>query len=390
MLQRAAGTPLTVNMHMAMAKAGGADMISSANYSDRPVVAFSLAFVLVYMAVGTVFYWRDGEALTQTGNETTFIDSIFFVATTLTTVGYGLPGPATAESKIFTSLYALSGVFSLGFVFGLLLNEMLDAEKRIVDKIVHFSEKLVDSRCTGSAKLEKIELEVADVKHRMTKSIVSQTLQHFLRALFAVAVVIVVGTLAYTALEDFETLDAFYLSCITIATVGYGDVSPLTQAGRLFTVFYCVIGSVVVGNVMQSVAQIPLLLRRRRIEQHVLQQFGETLEMEELITLTKGGKTPNVCTKSEFVLGMLVKMSKLRQHDIQECEAVFDRFDLNGDGTLTEADITRGISSDDNAASSGRQANKESDNVPLVTAVDVLDSPNGDSTLTTDVSTAVW
>jgi hypothetical protein len=37
-------------------------------------------------------------------------------------------------------------------------------------------------------------------------------------------------------------LDSLYFSVITLATVAYGDFSPYTMAGKIFTVFYIFIG----------------------------------------------------------------------------------------------------------------------------------------------------
>lgn len=48
---------------------------------------------------------------------------------------------------------------------------------------------------------------------------------------------LVVGTLGYMLIADYSFLDAFYMTVITVATVGYGEVHPLTEAGRLFTSF---------------------------------------------------------------------------------------------------------------------------------------------------------
>ena len=52
-----------------------------------------------------------------------------------------------------------------------------------------------------------------------------------------IAAVIVVGTAGYMLIEGWGWFDAFYMTAITITTVGYGEVHPLSTAGRAFTVF---------------------------------------------------------------------------------------------------------------------------------------------------------
>lgn len=48
------------------------------------------------------------------------------------------------------------------------------------------------------------------------------------------------GTIGYVLIEDYPLLDAFYMTIITLASVGYGEIHPLSQAGRVFTVFLIV------------------------------------------------------------------------------------------------------------------------------------------------------
>jgi len=47
--------------------------------------------------------------------------------------------------------------------------------------------------------------------------------------------ILLYGTLGYRFLEHWNLLDAFYMTLITISTVGYGEVHPLSAAGKLFT-----------------------------------------------------------------------------------------------------------------------------------------------------------
>ena len=47
--------------------------------------------------------------------------------------------------------------------------------------------------------------------------------------------VLVAGTFGFIAIEGYSVIDGLYMSAITVSTVGFGEVKPLTPAGRLFT-----------------------------------------------------------------------------------------------------------------------------------------------------------
>lgn len=46
----------------------------------------------------------------------------------------------------------------------------------------------------------------------------------------------------YRYVEGWSWLDSIYFSVVTISTVGFGDFPPETAAGKIFTMFYIVIG----------------------------------------------------------------------------------------------------------------------------------------------------
>lgn len=49
---------------------------------------------------------------------------------------------------------------------------------------------------------------------------------------------LVIGATFYHNVEGWGWLDAFYFSVIALATVGFGDFTPETAAGKVFTIFY--------------------------------------------------------------------------------------------------------------------------------------------------------
>ena len=51
-----------------------------------------------------------------------------------------------------------------------------------------------------------------------------------------------IGTVIYRLLEGWEWIDSLYFCVITLTTVGYGDYSPQTSEGKLFTIFYIFLG----------------------------------------------------------------------------------------------------------------------------------------------------
>ncbi len=63
------------------------------------------------------------------------------------------------------------------------------------------------------------------------------------RALLVLAVVVLaIGVMFYVNVEHWSFINAVYFCVVTLGTVGYGDITPTTDAGKIFTIFYIFIG----------------------------------------------------------------------------------------------------------------------------------------------------
>lgn len=57
-----------------------------------------------------------------------------------------------------------------------------------------------------------------------------------------VGTALLIGVFAYHWLEGWSYLDALYFCVISLATIGYGDLTPTTDLAKAFTIFYVING----------------------------------------------------------------------------------------------------------------------------------------------------
>jgi voltage-gated potassium channel Kch len=92
------------------------------------------------------------------------------------------------------------------------------------------------------------------------------TLRRQTRALAGVALgVLAAGAVFFHHVEHFKWLDSFYFCTITLTTVGYGDIVPKTNAGKLFDMFYVLIGIGIIATFANILIKSTMV--RRQLKQ---------------------------------------------------------------------------------------------------------------------------
>ncbi len=74
----------------------------------------------------------------------------------------------------------------------------------------------------------------------MKKSLRSSELNNLYLAALLLSVVLAAGVTGYRAIEGFSWLDSLYMTVITLATVGFKEIQPLSDAGKIFTIILIV------------------------------------------------------------------------------------------------------------------------------------------------------
>ncbi len=101
----------------------------------------------------------------------------------------------------------------------------------------------------------------------------SDPIRRFQLSLLGLFLLVVFGTIIYMLIENMLLIDALYMTIITVATVGFGEVQELSPEGRLFTIVLILMGVGVATTVISNAFSIvvgPLLwstLEYRRMKQ---------------------------------------------------------------------------------------------------------------------------
>jgi voltage-gated potassium channel len=82
-------------------------------------------------------------------------------------------------------------------------------------------------------------MQLSDDNRRIRK-VVAQTVA-------LMATVLAAGTIGYRWLEGWSWLDSAYMTVITLATIGYGEIHPLGDVGRVFTIGLILVGVSTLG-----------------------------------------------------------------------------------------------------------------------------------------------
>jgi len=313
----------------------------------RPGVAGAVFFF--YLLTGTLgFHFLEGFS---------YRDAFYFSVTTFTTVGYGDLFPVNPSSKVFNIFFI---VFGLSIVAASVATLVAYADDRS-----NYGLKLGDKRQT---------------RHQMVLAITWSLLRH-LAALFTM---LTIGAVWYWRVEGGTPLDSFYWATITSSAVGYG-VMPMSDATRTFNCFYMLLAvlsfAFCLGKIVQLISAVEI---EKRIALFASQPLSAGLIKE---INDHNGVSDGSIDHYEFMMYMLTNMGKISHAEVEEVEALFRKYDVDGNGMIDVDDLvtvsTGGMKQQDIQWRSGKmvlnfQGSKQAGTDP-VEPVAVPEMPSGEA-----------
>lgn len=311
--------------------------------------------LVIWLTIGMIVFTQLVHFSTSGGEVRclTAIEAVYLCIQIITTVGYGDLTPSEPAGQVLLASFILFGVVLVGVVFTEGLKVVMRRGERAVVQGLHAKFSKNDEQMQASMDADELSQKkkrgmlpdsmtkcLAEMEDVIAKDLVSDDTKEMSRALldfgfsmFPFTIFLLGGTVffVYYPGEDKTVWQAFYMSCVTLTSVGFGAVTPSTQGGKLFAAAWMLVG---VGATAHMIICFGNWFLKRHREIQVGHLTGELLsEMD-----TDGDQSVD---KVEFLRFELIRTGLVEKEDVDAILHRFDKLDLDGSGTIDIEDLKR-------------------------------------------------
>ncbi|KAJ1284934.1 hypothetical protein BS78_03G243400 [Paspalum vaginatum] len=233
---------------------GQSHTVAGAQYTPS-IARQAIVSIILYISIGVLVYMTNVEGFK--GKSTLkLVDGLYFTIISLCTIGYGDIVPCTNFTKVFTCLFLLVGVRFVDLMLNGLLTNVLDKQRTVLLSTM------------DDSKLNKVfDTYMIDARKKRSRG----------RMKVMLALAVVAGTISFCTIivhevEGLNWIDSFYLSVISVTTVGYGDKSFSTTGGRLTATVCLLVSTLAVANAFLFLTDLRMDKRNRRTTKWILQK----------------------------------------------------------------------------------------------------------------------
>ncbi len=161
------------------------------------------------------------------------------------------------------------------------------------------------------------------------------------RALLLLMFVLAIGVFGYMYFSDDTFINALYMTVITITTVGFGEVHPLSQEERLFTIFLILMSVTTLGYVASIITQYIAsgeLLKKLKFKK--VQKKIEKLSQHSIVCgYGRNGKQAVAKLKKFNKAIVIIENNEDRILELEEGNLIYIKGDATSDEILIKAGI---------------------------------------------------
>lgn len=217
-------------------------------------------FLTLYLTIGTVTFYLVGDQITGVKVDGV-LDSVYFCIVTMTTVGYGDLVPSSPCAKLLACGFVFSGMALIALTISKGADYLVEKQELLLIKALHMREK------AGQTEILK-EMENNKVRYKC----------FIMMALLLL--LITIGTVFLATVEKLDLVDAFYCVCSTITTLGYGDKSFSTKAGRVFAIFWILTSTICLAQLLCYIAELNTENKQNALVKWVLTRKMTNVDLE--------------------------------------------------------------------------------------------------------------
>lgn len=163
-----------------------------------------------------------------------------------------------------------------------------------------------------------------------------------LLAITLMVAVLLFGVIGYWLIADYSWVEAFYMTIITVTTVGFGEIRPLGTEGKIFTVFLIILSVFIFAFALSVITEYILsrnsleILKKKRVRNQI-----EKLK-DHVIVCGFGRNGMQAAERLEAYKRPYVVIEKDREViEKHEEDILFIEGDANEDEVLVEAGVEK-------------------------------------------------
>jgi len=251
-------------------------------WSWKKKVIFSLSTLFIYIFIGgAIFLAIEGKGTESSEKDPnipikpwSYLNALVFCVETICLIGFGDITPQSVGGKVFNTFYIISGVLIMGMVLGTVGEIVVDAIERKLRKHSHYwldeevlsmelqpirqrDDKQSSSSDDYGGVISSVDSEAAVFSARHVKyhscRFVWDNLTLVL-ALFLFFSVWLVFAIIFVITESWSFGESIYFCLIVLTTIGYGQTTTQSVAGRIFFMFFALLGLAIVAFLIRELS----------------------------------------------------------------------------------------------------------------------------------------